>query len=328
MREKKKILMSSLAMLLLSILTLTSVTFAWFTSGDTATVSGVEFQAQASEGIQISVGKEKDGSWHWGSTINAEQLKNVEANETQLGTEGNPGVLAPVSTTVDNLKKGELFKGTVTDTTLTAEAAVKSSTTDNSQGYYAFDLYFRNDGASAKKIYLDTISDDKKSTVTKKDNNEYGLENAARVAFAVVGSNAAAKNLETTEIASSNASSNVVIWEPNATDHTGTVNANYSVSFNGKLNYYGVSASGKWTLGAIDSNGTIGLSNGTTAQSAAVTTSDGSTANIELFTIPANQTTKITVFIWIEGQDVDCINYASAGSVATNLQFKAETVTE
>ena len=49
---------------------------------------------------------------------------------------------------------------------------------------------------------------------------------------------------------------------------------------------------------------------------------DGTTTNDGSFDIPANQYSKIRVYVWMEGQDPDCINYASLGAGMTlNLGF-------
>lgn len=318
MKQKKRLLVSSFAMLLVSILTLTSVTYAWFTSGDAATVSGVQFHAEAQEGIQISVGKETENgnAWTWGSTVTADQLKKVTANLKQL----NRGQLAPVSTTGDNLKTGLLFKGTVSDTTLNAEEAAVSSTDNNYDGYYAFDLYFKNDGSSNKTIVLDVAN----SKVTANTGTEatpvtdVGLQNATRVAFVVVDSAPNATSLDTSKVDAEHASSKVVIWEPNATAHNDTVEATYGVTDGNVYEYLGVNAAGAWTLGYVN-NGILGLSNA--SGSAPKVEVKNGTSNFDLFSISANETVKITVFIWIEGQDVDCINYASSGVVDTILKF-------
>ena len=47
-----------------------------------------------------------------------------------------------------------------------------------------------------------------------------------------------------------------------------------------------------------------------------VSTTDGTSK----FTIPANKICRIRIYLWLEGQDVDCINYAShGGGVKVNI---------
>lgn len=42
--------------------------------------------------------------------------------------------------------------------------------------------------------------------------------------------------------------------------------------------------------------------------------------NVQIFSINSG-ITKIKVYMWIEGQDVDCENNAAIGNVALNLSF-------
>ena len=47
-----------------------------------------------------------------------------------------------------------------------------------------------------------------------------------------------------------------------------------------------------------------------------VSTTDGSTT----FTIPASKVCRLRIYVWLEGQDVDCINYASyGGGIKVNI---------
>ena len=47
-----------------------------------------------------------------------------------------------------------------------------------------------------------------------------------------------------------------------------------------------------------------------------VSTTDGTTK----FTIPASKICRLRIYLWLEGQDVDCINYAShGGGIKVNI---------
>lgn len=45
--------------------------------------------------------------------------------------------------------------------------------------------------------------------------------------------------------------------------------------------------------------------------------------NNRLFSLDANVEQKVTLYIWLEGQDVDCTNMISAAELAVNIQFSA-----
>ena len=51
-------------------------------------------------------------------------------------------------------------------------------------------------------------------------------------------------------------------------------------------------------------------------------TTSGFNNNVKMFNIK-NGISKIRVYMWIEGQDVDCENNASIGNVALSLQFSS-----
>ena len=45
----------------------------------------------------------------------------------------------------------------------------------------------------------------------------------------------------------------------------------------------------------------------------------------ELFSLKANQKAMIKLYLWLEGQDVDCTNAIKEAQIIANIQFKAET---
>lgn len=149
----------------------------------------------------------------------------------------------------------------------------------------------------------------------------------------------------------------VAIWEPNADAHAETIvnsksnslklvdndNTTYQLTANAagistftngkKLPTYALTATSKAT-GTIkdvydwkNNTTTTGLTKQNTTQTLAQTgTDDARPAPIDLMsasngttpvTIIANQYQKMRVYVWIEGQDPDCINYASLGQGLT-----------
>ncbi len=234
---------------------------------------------------------------------------------------------------------------TATDTSTVAHST--------STGYFVcFDLFFKVDAESGettgtqKQIYLTTTSD------VIANGADSGIKNAARVAFikeGAVGAGSAAADaqvLKTTTI-----SGNVYLWEPNYDKHT-------SSGVNNAVNVYGVTAStistdptesGKnavlsydGVIAAVTEANNITLGNATatahSTQFAAIpntvtklNTKEGWAASQvdtadegkfkQIFTLGVNQITKVKVYFWVEGQDVDCENNASGGSITLKLQF-------
>lgn len=124
----------------------------------------------------------------------------------------------------------------------------------------------------------------------------------------------------------------VVVWEPNANLHTVASGAT------GAVEYYGVKAESNKVNGeyvGFDQNDTSSdkLQKVTTIKPAQYTEDNQETPEVEvaqetseaaeLFEIGAGYT-KIRVYIWLEGQDVDCLNDVSDSQYQVNLKFIAE----
>ena len=230
---------------------------------------------------------------------------------------------------------------------------ISNVTHTTSSGYFVcFDLFFKVDAETSaettgtqKQIYLTTASD------VIANGSDSGIKNAARVAFIKEGATASdsataaatAQALKTTTL-----SGNVVLWEPNYDKHTAS-------GVNNAVNVYGVSSSNitagtgnsalsySGVIAKVVESDNIPLGSATAAahstQFAAVPptgvtlfqTIEGwaaaqeNTANEgkfkQIFTLGANQITKMKVYFWVEGQDVDCENNASGGAITLKLQF-------
>lgn len=191
-----------------------------------------------------------------------------------------------------------------------------------------------------------------------------GLQNTVRVGFAKFSGVATDLGASDTDIiAATNATdsyiSDVAIWEPNANAHIANiVNNNNSVKLDGQTDYkftadvevptYALTANaaetGKNTIADIydwkasptnnSDSGKLDIQN--TLQTEAVVGELGQIYNLKStsngtanFTIEPNTITKIRIYVWLEGQDVDCTNYAShGGGIDLDIGFvKGETAT-
>lgn len=284
----KKAVLPALAALVCSVIALTSVSYAWFTIGDKATVEGVQMNVTAADGLQISAtGNASD----FKSTLDMDALKAVEDDEKKKLNNFPKGSVAPVST-VATVTNGQMtfYLGTLNN-------GVLEATEDTSKANVIyFDIYVKS---SAKRdLILESIS-----KVEKVNDKETYL--ASRVAFFDMGSHATAAGAQ----ALSDVDGTAVIWEPNSTIRsTAYTNAVPEASREtGKVDYEGIkSVSGK------------------TPSLEAVTTSDNAT-DLTLCEMEAGYN-KIRVFIWLEGQDVDCLNEISGGSFKVTLNLKQGTV--
>lgn len=319
-KRRTKSFKSSILLLLLLAVLLISSTYAWFTANQTVTVSPIQVNVQATNGLQIST----DGT-NWKSVIsNADLIANIATtyagNTNQVPTE-----LAPVST-AGGVTDGKLdmYYGTVS-TNAAGDYVLTSTKQEDKAGttgyYITFDLFLKVD--SQTPIYITPTSQVKFLDGA----TDVGLQNAARIAFINEGTTDSGSGLST--IQGLNNGTTSAIWEPNYDTHTpaGAKNAQDTygiadVKTTGadQLTYYGIKAE----FGAADNVKVQQLTTPDATKFAAVTTTyktvNAFTQN-ESFTTLNKGITKFRVYMWIEGQDVDCENGASGTDIQFNLQF-------
>ena len=177
---RKKMLLSSVAMLLVAMLALSSATFAWFTSNPNSYAKGLSLKTTASTGLVVlseSQDRVAAGSWSHYTTLNA--INELEASGNYKYKSSAVAVdLTPVSQkqdapstfyTVSAAKSSEYGKSDDTPTTTT-------------EGYYSEKIYCRlSDGSDAtaakdQKVYLKGI------TITSAENAT--MDGCIRVAVA------------------------------------------------------------------------------------------------------------------------------------------------
>lgn len=291
----KKALLPAVIAVCCSLLALTSVSYAWFTLGNTASVGSIDVNVQAADGIQISA----DAS-SWKSLLPLAELEGVDENEMPTGE------IAPVSTggVVANGKM-QMFVGTVQNDGKTLKTVSQVESGSDNANFFAFDIYVKLD--NEKEFKLDTKSN---VYAGNKPNNS---EIAARVAFINLGTAETAADAK----ALNGAAEDVVIWEPNAKKH---IEAEVGVDDGTAVSsYYGVIAANAegfdMTDGANDSTNLKLVETKRYEYDA-----NGTTAENTLFTLEAGYS-KIRVYIWLEGQDVDCTNNISGGNFKVDLKF-------
>ena len=322
-RNKKKLnLRSSLLVLLLIAILLIASTYAWFTANTVVTISTLNVHVEAKGGLQISA----DGI-NWKTVLSNEDI----APDTLTTYSGNvnqiPTTLEPVST-IGNVTEGkmDMFYGTVTAATVASDGiklgdfTLTTSQQEDKKGtdgkYIVFDAFLKvdtNQPLSLTKnsgVKADTASDDR------------GLKNAARVAF-VPSTDVAADGASTDAIQGLVPGGTAYIWEPNYDVHTAAA-VSAASSIYGKtttttgatpLSYYGVKAA---------TTKPVPLNSKDTASFAEVTPSiQTKEANDETKTVCnlSKGITKVRIYMWVEGQDVDCENNASGSDITYDVQF-------
>ena len=337
-RKSKRKLNSLLLALLLSAILLIVSTYAWFSANKTVEITGITAKVSAAEGLQISLDAKT-----WGTSV---EVNETTLNAAKTVTATNlanmqpdmclPTELHPVSTTGAATSDGITFySGQVSSDGTTLTSAAQATATNN---YIVFDIYLKNSSSQAK----DTLQLNGNSSVAlgkttgKLGVENTGLENCPRVAIELFDNTAPLTAQQTTVTAlTAGTSPAVSIWEPNYNRHILEV-----VTNDGRI---ATDSSEFSTLGLKSSgtNGTLTGINGTEAtdfMAATTTIQTGATVgnatnmikaigtgNLEL---TGNAITKARVYIWLEGQDPDCIDTASTGvSFNTTIKFCKPAVT-
>lgn len=426
-RNSRKRLNSLILLVAFTAVMLIVSTYAWFSTQRNVTLSGLKGKVNVAEGLQISL----DGA-QWVNEIDFDDFDQTTDKtswtvkdsvvggaskyfadtsvsptfQKPLGASGAitnvvPEEFLPVSTTgfkttTDGINQPllKMYGGEVANNNSDLNNVAQKAE-DPTSGYYAFDIFVWN--SSAESVSFDTLKLDANSTVTG-DNTGTGIENSARIAFALYNNDGDSVSTDTVRtgaevIAGTSTGKtikDIAIWEPNADKHSSaavlqiapkikfsaadlgyfTLESGTSEFAAGeKIPTYALTSAstqispveGKGNITNIyDWSGTVtsqviaatGLGKQYTLQTSA--TSSNFTESVDLisvnkmetaaasggvkdpsevadtkFVLAASQYHKIRVYVWIEGQDPDCINAASLGGGLTiDIGFSKPASTE
>ena len=331
--KRKSNLKSLLLLLLLTAVILISSTYAWFTANPTVTVQSMNVNIQAQNGLEISA-----DAVNWKSIIQTADLLNSTTLDANYATWKNqiPTSQLPVSTggSVADVDTGTGYLGMYwgeVDTTGTYKLTATQETDGKgtSGKYIAFDLFFRVNKPTDVLITTD-------SSVNAVGTDK-GIQNATRIAFIDHGSTPSSST--SAAMQALKAKRAVHLWEPNYDVHSPTGVANALWNYGQTTTETGATA--LVYKGIIDD---IALGDGVllaqdptdateyddylrtvvpTIQTKKSFSSDG--INEDLFQLDKG-VTKIRIYMWIEGQDVDCENSASGTDIEYKLQITTGTV--
>ncbi len=329
-KKKQRRLLLTLLLLITTGVFLGTASYAWFTANQTVTISSIDVNVSTSNGIQISA----DGS-NWKSVLINTDLTGASSTYSAAVNQ-LPNTLEPVSTvgTITSAGKMEMFLGTVManettgDFILSATQSVETNSSgNNSTGkFIAFDIFLKNE--QNETLYLTP-----NSKVTYR-NSDSGIKNATRVAFITLGHTTTADSVANIQALNTGTSSTVKIWEPNYDVHTANGVANavspYGITTlneganNAWVAYSGVKAAIPDTANITRENAKQSV-NSTyfTDMDPDIKTKEGYTASQALTSEGGlvGGITKMRIYMWVEGQDVDCENNASGGEIRFDLQF-------
>lgn len=316
-RRKRKILIALLLFLFTGVLFSTS-TYAWFTANRTVTIEQMDVNVGAESGLQLSV----DGI-NWKPLVTQDDIRGAVTTYAAAVNHIPTEAIFPVSTGgVVDLATGYLnmYKGIVETNgdhyVLSSSKSTESATEAGS--FIVFDLFIKITEAS--DVYLTSAS----KVISETDK---GLQNAARVAFVYQGNGSSSATAGTVQAYKAGADSPVYIWEPNADAHTGAAIKHASDT-------YGIDNAGD--RANIPYNGVIAeftkdddvVLNSTAegkfkAMTGLIYTPSTNNTYTKYFRLTEG-ITKFRVYIWVEGQDVDCENDASGSKVSYNIQLSMD----
>lgn len=307
---KKRAFVSAIAMLIVSAIVLTSSTFAWFSMSKQATVDSMDLTVSSPEGIQISANASA-----WTANLTIDEIFNTDTTTTSRydAYEGNvnlyPSDLVPVSCVFYEGESGtgfaNFFKATLNDSGY-ANVSRVSQTAGNADnaGLIAFDLFFKV--AQDTTVYFGT------SEFT--DNSASDVLTALRVGFTPlgnlpIGSTAAdAQALNTFRRGQTN-----IVYEVDSMNRSADALAAGQATGNIDTKYIiDTGAAGSTT------NGIINNTHVTTSASKVI--KDTAAASAKSFTLSAG-ITKMRVYIWVEGNDIDCQNSIAGAAFTAALKF-------
>ena len=223
------------------------------------------------------------------------------------------------------------------------------------RGYYiAFDIFLRLDSADSDLYMSGSVRDTIDDTLTISDANELGLSNAARVAILKCPDSAVVeKSAARSTMLAIPTTGTAYLWEPNYDTHVATGVANYTSLFRTPTSgaqtawpsIYGVTVSTGADNAAVPYDGLksefteIALGNAIVEENPTYVTRLSSGSGIDFQskkseTVPSfdlggikQGVQKYRVYMWVEGQDIDCENEVSGTNMVYNMKFSLNAFT-
>lgn len=341
--DRKKILTAFL-MLVVTAISLTTASYAWFTENTTVTVDDITVKVSTTNGIQIST-----DAVNWKANIsNTDITSNAyTGNTNQLPISATNNTITPVST-VGEVSDGKMlmYKGSlVSDNSLADNSGYRLESTLSPEAagttgdFIAFDMFLMT--TQEMTVYLGSNS----NVVVAGQNAVSGLQNASRVAFlnegvvatvgytptgdaptaadAAIALNGAASHTTTNQTTN-------IFWEPNANQHTATGIANalkygktlgsteVLLSYNGVKAAIGSSPAVSYITTATQDSANFGTVTPEIQTNADATIVSGKSRVLANLGAGIN---KIRVYGWVEGQDYDCEDTVSGTSITFSIEI-------
>lgn len=317
-KDNKKLLILILLLLFLC-LSLGLYTYAWFSSNKNALIDTIDINVQTVTGLQVS-----EDAINWDNDITREEL--INAYKTYPRAENQlPDTLAGVSSALGVTNgKLDIFYGLISEegyNKYSIQAVPQEEI--NCVGdedcvdkhYVAFDIFLLTTTPADIGITAESFVRPQEGAQDK------GSQNAARVGFVVEGSVGPTASLAAQNLKSNN---KALLWEPNYDRHT-------EFGVQAAKNVYGIttttSGAARIPYKGINQPFSEHVLLTETRNSPYFTTVNPTVATTETFSnnqalmrIPAG-ITKVRIYLWLEGEDVDMENNAAASQLSFNIEL-------
>lgn len=299
---KKRAFISAIAMLIVSAIVLTSATYAWFTMAKKVEVESMELNVTSPEGIQISANTSAFTTKLTADEITGDTTTRYSAYEGN--TNNIPGTIKPAST-IFGRTDGKINWYEITPNDDGKRMTISQITNEKGSGLVAFDLFIKVKEAQTVKFGS--------TTVTCADNAE--VLTAMRVAVVTYGT--VSEKAEAAEIQGKTVTG-YTNYEIDATNHTQAVKEKVAAGATIPTST-GVRATSGSTWVYADNNFNNIITNTIyTGNVSSVTTADAATFSV------AEGISRVRVYMWMEGNDVDCANDVAGSTINFNLVLEID----
>ncbi len=316
---KKRAFVVAMIMLMVTTIALTSSTFAWFTMADTVDVEAMDLTVTSIEGVQISANAET-----WTANLTIDEIFDINPEQTSRydAWAGNTNIypnknLTPVSSafaTADNSTGfANFYKSAISGGATTANVTAVAQNKEAPAGFIAFDLFFKVDKEDPNAVERIYFNESEFKDVSDEEGVSQNALSALRVAFTPLGTVASTATPEEATALNSFAAGDTVSYEVDSLHRS--ADAAKRLSEGAQPTEY-LNSTGN---GIPAENGILDA--GVAINGKAVDDQDASTD--KYFELPVG-ISKVRVYIWMEGQDVDCLNSVAGSSLAADLKFTIE----
>lgn len=301
---KKRTFISAIAMLIVSAIVLTSSTFAWFSMAKRVEVEEMSLNITSPDGVQLS-----GNASAFTTSLTLADLKG-ETSTRWAAYEGNinnfPELLKPSSS---SMRVGSslpvFYAGSINDNGRLNATKVNN---DVGSGYVAFDIFVQV--ATDMQVYWD------ETTITCADNPD--VLSAMRIGFVncgTVGQKAEAPAILATLPGTANGRG-CIMYEPKHNEHT------EASGYVDGATVPDVYLKTEMTNIFPDGNAkNITSSNQNLSEPTLATKVNDTNMSTEAYFNAAAGINRIRVYIWMEGNDVDCANDVAGATLGFNLVF-------